>query len=121
MGSEMNSPSLANSCMQKVRMAISFILKSSSFLGDGSTGDGTGKSKQKEQIGEMRLSEYLSSVLAETSETIPSAAARSEVCLWHLASFEAVLKDVINFDPTESIDPKYRVPLPEELLDKLLA
>merc|ERR1740121_545266 len=54
--SEMNSPSLANSCMQKVRMAISFILKSSSFLGDGSTGDGTGKAKQKEQIGEMRLS-----------------------------------------------------------------
>merc|ERR1740121_573469 len=81
---EINSPSLANLCLQKVQMAGSFIQKSGSFSG--------------EHAGETRLSEYLSAVLAESTDSIPSAVARREVCLWHLSAFEKLLKQVINCD-----------------------
>merc|ERR1740121_1284285 len=104
---EINSPSLANLCLQKVQMATSFIMKSGSISG--------------EHAGEARLSEYLSSVLAESADSIPSTSARREVQLWHLSAFEKLLKQVINCDPTDNIDPKYRVELPKELLDLLMA
>jgi len=103
---EINSPSLANLCLQKVQMAVSFIQKSGSFAG--------------EHAGETRLSEYLSAVLAEGSESIPSAVARSEVCLWHLSAFDRLLKSVIDYDPTDNVDAKYRAELPQGLVDKLL-
>merc|ERR1719189_48874 len=93
-------------CMQKVQMAVSFIQKSGSFA--------------SEHAGETRLSEYLSAVLAEGSESIPSAVARSEVCLWHLSAFDRLLKSVIDYDPTGNVDAKYRAELPQELLDQLL-
>jgi len=104
---EICSPAVANHCLQKVQMAGSFIQKSGSFSGD--------------HAGETRLSEYLSAVLAEGMDSLPSAVARAEVGLWHLQAFERLLKQVINCDPTDNIDPKYREKLSEELLAELLA
>uniref|UniRef100_A0A6U6J4S5 Uncharacterized protein n=1 Tax=Zooxanthella nutricula TaxID=1333877 RepID=A0A6U6J4S5_9DINO len=67
------------------------------------------------------LCEYLSTFLADSSESIPSATARSEVCLWHLGCFEKILKQLMNQDPMDSVDPKYRKDLPEELRDQVIA
>jgi len=105
---ELTSVSVANLCLQKVHMSISFILKSASGL-------------SKEQAGEMLLAEYLRSVLSEGPESLPSATARQEVHLCHVDAFAKLLKQLINKDPMDAIDPKYKAPLPRECLDELLA
>jgi len=105
---ELTSVSVANLCLQKVHMSISFILKSASGL-------------SKEQAGEMLLAEYLRSVLSEGPESLPSATARQEVHLCHVDAFAKLLKQLINKDPMDAIDPKYKAPLPRECLEELLA
>jgi len=102
---ELISPSLAHRCLQKVQMAVSFIQKSGSFSG--------------EHAGETKLCGYLSSVLAESPDCIPSAAARSEVYLWHLSAFDKLLKQIINKDPMDDVDLIYRSDLPTELAREL--
>eukprot|EP00913_Durusdinium_trenchii_P033454 g31321.t1 len=87
---EIPSPALANACLQKVQMSISFILKSGSSLGT-------------EKSGEMLLSDYMRSVLAESPETFMSAAARSDVHLWHVDALVKVLKQIVNKDPPVTI------------------
>jgi len=105
---ELASPSVANMCLQKVQMSISFILKSGGGL-------------STEHAGEMLLSEYLHSVLSESPDSLPSATARSQVHLWHVDSFTKLLKQIINKDPMDAIDPKYRADLPKELEEALEA
>jgi len=105
---ELSSPSVANDCLQKVYMSISFILKS----GGGLSG---------EHAGEMHLIEYLRTVLSEGPESLPSATARAEVRLSHVDSFVKLLKQLVNKDPMDSIDPKYCVDLPKDLEDLVAA
>jgi len=105
---EMNSPSLGNLCLQKVQMSVSFILKSGGGL-------------STEQAGEMLLSNYLQTILAESPDSLPSATARAQVHLWHIDSFVKVLRQIINKDPLESVDPRYKAELPKELQDALIA
>jgi len=105
---ELASPALANLCLQKVQMSISFILKS-------------GGSLSAEHAGELLLSDYLRSVLSESPDCLPSACARSEIHLWHVDAFVKLLRQLINKDPMDSIDPKYKVDLPKELEEMLLA
>lgn len=104
---ELNSPPLAWRCLTMVQMASSFIQKSGTFSG--------------EHAGETMFCEYITSVLAESADSIPSATARSEVHLWHLCAFEKVLKQIIKQDPMDKVDPKYRAELEPELLEELLA
>ena len=78
---EIYSPSLARCCLRKVRMARSFIQSRGCPAGG--------------RAGDTRLSEYLSSVMAETADCIPSSVARSEVCLRHLNDFETLLDQVV--------------------------
>ena len=104
---EIPSPALANACLQKVQMSISFILKSGSSLGT-------------EKSGEMLLSDYMRRVLAESPENFMSAAARSEVHLWHVDSLVKVLKQIVNKDPVDSMDPKYKEELPSAMRQKLI-
>eukprot|EP00927_Polykrikos_kofoidii_P043511 TRINITY_DN37576_c0_g1_i1.p1 TRINITY_DN37576_c0_g1~~TRINITY_DN37576_c0_g1_i1.p1 ORF type:complete len:1623 (-),score=285.47 TRINITY_DN37576_c0_g1_i1:81-4868(-) len=99
---ELAAPAVAHVCLQKVQMSISFILKSGGAL-------------SVEHAGEMLLSAYLHSVLSESRESLPSATARSEVHLCHVDALAKVLRHIINQDPMESVDPKYKVELSEEL------
>jgi len=108
MRAELSSPSVANDCLQKVQMSISFILKS----GGGLSG---------EHAGEMHLIEYLRTVLSEGEDCIPSATARAEVRLSQVDSFVKLLKQLVNKDPMDGIDPKYCADLPEELERQLVA
>lgn len=104
---ELHSPSLANVCLQKLQMSVSFILKSGGAL-------------SKEHAGEMLLMDYLKQVLRETDESLPSPTARSEVHLWHIDSFLALLKKIINRDPMEMVSPKYCEELPSALKQELV-
>jgi len=108
MKAEMSSASMANLCLQKVQMSVSFILKSGGGL-------------STEQAGEMLLSNYLQTILSESPDSLPSATARAQVHLWHIDSFVKVLRQIINKDPLESVDPKYKVELPKELEDAVKA
>jgi hypothetical protein len=103
---ELASTSLAHACLQKVQMSTSFVLKSGGAL-------------STENAGEMLLSEYLSTVLSESEESLPSKTARAEVHLCHVDAFAKLLKQLINKDPMDAVDPKYRVPLPEKLEQQL--
>jgi len=104
---EIPSPALANACLQKVQMSIAFILKSGSSLGT-------------EKSGEMLLSDYMQSVLAETPESFMPTTAQKDVHLWHVDSFVKVLKQIVNKDPVDCMDPKYKEELPADLKQKLL-
>jgi len=99
---EMSSVSLANICLQKVQMSVSFILKSGGGL-------------STDQAGEMLLSNYLQTILSESPDSIPSATARAQVHLWHIDSFVKVLRQIINKNPLENMDPKYKADLPKDL------
>lgn len=105
---ELSSTSVAHACLQKVQMSTAFILKSGGALSG-------------EQAGEMRLAEYLRSILSESGESLPSKAAQTEVHLWHVDAFAKLLRQMINKDPMDSIDPKYKVEVPEELKALLVA
>eukprot|EP00416_Gambierdiscus_australes_P022298 CAMPEP_0171071764 /NCGR_PEP_ID=MMETSP0766_2-20121228/10492_1 /TAXON_ID=439317 /ORGANISM="Gambierdiscus australes, Strain CAWD 149" /LENGTH=896 /DNA_ID=CAMNT_0011528315 /DNA_START=23 /DNA_END=2713 /DNA_ORIENTATION=- len=105
---ELASPSVAHLCLQKVQMSTSFILKSGGGL-------------SVEHAGEMLLSEYLRSVLSESPDCLPSATARSQVHLWHVDAFSKLLKQIMNKDPMDSIDPKYKADLPSDIERQLLA
>ncbi|CAE7766305.1 unnamed protein product [Symbiodinium sp. CCMP2592] len=81
--SEIPSPAIANTCLQKVEMAIAFILKSGSSLGT-------------EKSGEMLLADYMRSVLAESPESFMGSGACADVRLWHVDSYVRILKQVVN-------------------------
>jgi len=105
---ELTSPTLAHVALQKVQMSKSFILQSGGGL-------------SKEHGGEMLLSEYLQNILAESHDSMPSRTARSEVHLCHIDSFVKLLRQIINKNPMDGIDPKYKIDLPKELADALAA
>jgi len=87
-------------------MSVSFILKSGGGL-------------STEQAGEMLLSNYLQTILSESADSLPSATARAQVQLRHIDSLVKVLKQIINKDPLENMDPKYKAELPKDLEDAL--
>merc|ERR1712176_486836 len=99
---------MANTCLQKVQMSIAFILKS----GGGLSG---------EHAGEMLLSDYMRSVLSESSDSLPSPTSRKEVHLCHVDGFAKLLKQLINKDPMEYVDVKYKKPLPKDVELQLVA
>jgi len=105
---ELASPSVANLALQKVQMSISFILKSGGGL-------------SKEHGGEMLLSDYLRNILADNFDAIPSVIVRSEVRLWHLDAFAKLLRQIINKNPIDGVDPKYKADLPEDFEEALVA
>jgi len=105
--SELKLPSLANACLQRVQMASSFIQKSGSSTG--------------ENAGNTLFQEYLEQVLQEAPTSIPSQVARAEVRLWHLTAFERLLKQVVNQDPMDGVDPAYKTELPEDIAQQLEA
>lgn len=94
----------ANLCLQKVQMCISFIQKSGGGL--------------KQNVGETLLSDYLSTVLCEHAELLPTT--RSEVRLMHLQAFSRMLNRLIEKDPMKRVDPRYQKNLPPELQRKVL-
>jgi len=99
---ELSSPAMASLCLQKVQMSISFILKSGSSLGAQNAGD-------------MLLNDYMRNVLCETSDSLPSAYARAEVRLAHADCFVKVLRSLVNKDPMDGVEAKYKAELPEDL------
>lgn len=105
---ELTTPTAANMALQKVQMSKSFILQSGGGL-------------SKEHGGEMLLSEYLSNILAESHDSMPSRTARSEVHLCHIDSFVKLLRQIINKNPMDGIDPKYKTDLPKDLEDAIAA
>jgi hypothetical protein len=105
---EIMNPTLAHACLQKVSMSVSFILKAGGGLSE-------------ENTGELLLSEYMRNVLCDESvSSIPSATARAEVHLWHIDAFASLLKQIINADPMDLVDGKYKVDLPEDLQEAIL-
>ncbi|CAK0875561.1 unnamed protein product, partial [Prorocentrum cordatum] len=106
--SELTSPAMAGLVLQKVQMTVSFLLK----CGGSLRGD----------AGEMLLGEYMRSVLSEDAAVgLPSAALRSEVRLCHVDALASLLKGVLNKDPMEGVDPRYRAELPPALEAELVA
>jgi hypothetical protein len=105
---EVTSPSVAGQMVQEVQITGSFILKSGVALG--------------RNAGNTFLAEYLKSVcLLNAVQCLPSNTARAEVQLRHLDSFTKLLKQIMNKDPMENVDGKYKKPLPEEMQKALLA
>jgi len=106
---EINNPSLANACLQKVSMSVSFILKAGGGLSE-------------EFSSEMLLSDYLSSVLCDRSaDSLPSNTARAEVRLSQIDAFATLLKQIINADPMDMVDVRYKVDIPEDMSKAILA
>jgi hypothetical protein len=104
---EVSSQSVASQMIQKVQMSTSFILKS-------------GGERLASDAGNTLLSDYLRSVLYDDPDKcLPSNAARAEVQLSQLDSFAKLLKSIMNKDPMDSVDAKYKVDLPKELEEKL--
>ena len=82
-------------------MSVNFILKAGGGLSE-------------EYTGEMLLDEYMRTVLCEiASDSLPSATARSEVHLWHIDAFARLLKQIINKNPMDMVDSRYKVRLPQ--------
>jgi hypothetical protein len=105
---ELSSAALANQCAQKVAMSVSFILKS----GGGLSGA---------HISDLLLSEYIRTVLCETgSDALPSATARAEVRLCHVDAFAKLLKQIINKDPMDMVDVRYKEALGKDLEGAIL-
>lgn len=105
---EVTSPSVAGQMVQQVQITIAFILKSGVALGSNASN--------------TYLAEYLKSVcLLNAVQCLPSNTARAEVQLRHLESFTKLLKQIMDRDPMENVDPKYKKPLPEEMKKALLA
>jgi len=105
---EVTSPSVASQIVQQVQITVSFILKSGVALA--------------RNAGNTFLAEYLKSVcLQNPVQCLPSNTARAEVQLRHLDSFIKLLKQIMNKDPMENVDDKYKKPLPEEMKKALLA
>ncbi|CAK0799979.1 unnamed protein product [Prorocentrum cordatum] len=105
---EVTSPSVASQMVQEVQITISFILKSGVAFG--------------KNAGNTFLAEYFKSVCLQNSvQCLPSNTARAEVQLRHLDSFIKLLKQIMNKDPMENVDDKYKEPLPEEMKKALLA
>jgi len=108
--SELNSPALASQCLQKVQMAVTFILR---------TGV-EGVAVVGSHVAKKLLMEYLRDVLHEDDSSLPSPTARAEVELRHVDAFMAVLKEIMNKDPMDEASPKYKVELPADLRQELL-
>merc|ERR1712183_79512 len=93
--SEIRSPVHAATCLQKVQIAATFIVNSRESL-------------SSDTMGEVKLAEDLSSVLAEGRNCLPSATACSEVCLFHVDAFVRLVKRIINHDPMECLPVRYK-------------
>jgi len=107
---ELTNVALANACLQKVSMSVNFILKA---------GGGAGLSE--ERTGDMLLHEYMRTVLCEAGiDNLPSATARAEVHLFHIDAFAKLLKQIINKNPMDMVDTRYKVALPKELEDQII-
>jgi hypothetical protein len=105
---EVTSPSTASQMVQEVQITVSFIIKSGAALGSNASN--------------TYLAEYLKSVcLLNPVQCLPSNTARAEVQLRHLDFFTKLLKQIMDKDPMENVDPKYKKPLPEEMKKALLA
>jgi hypothetical protein len=106
---EIGTPLVANGCLQKVSMGTSLLMKTSAGLGE-------------EKAGDMLLKEYFTKVLSDNSaESLPSNTACTEVRLKHIDAFTRLLKRVIDADPMDMVDPKFRQDLPEGLQTSLAA
>jgi len=103
---EIHSPVEAATCLQKAQMAATFIVNS-------------GASLASDNIGEMKLGEYLKRVLAESADCLPSATARTEVNLNNFDAFVRLLKSIIQHDPMEPLPSHYKDNLPQRLEDEL--
>jgi hypothetical protein len=106
---ELTNAALANACLQKVSMSVNFILKAGGGLSE-------------EHTGEMLLSEYMRTVLCEVGiDNLPSSTARSEVHLWHIDAFARLLRQIINKDPMDMVDSRYKADLPKEIEEAILS
>jgi hypothetical protein len=103
---EITSATTANTCLQKVQMSVSFILKAGVL--------------SMESASSMPLSEYLRTVLSEGHDSLPSATARAEVHLSHVDAFQKLLKSIMKKDPMDNIDSKYNAEMPPELQQQVL-
>jgi len=105
--SELTNTIYANICHEKVSMCVNFILKAG------------GAGLSQERSGEMLLSEYLRSVLCETGFEMPSSTVRAEVRLHHIDAFMKLLRSVMNKDPMDRVDSRYKADLTEDLESSL--
>eukprot|EP00928_Gymnodinium_smaydae_P026157 TRINITY_DN20620_c0_g3_i1.p1 TRINITY_DN20620_c0_g3~~TRINITY_DN20620_c0_g3_i1.p1 ORF type:complete len:2296 (+),score=626.34 TRINITY_DN20620_c0_g3_i1:937-6888(+) len=103
---EIRTPVLAAGALQKLQMAATFIVNSRDSL-------------NSEVMAGMKVSDYLSSVLAEPQDSLPSSTARSEVHLCHVDAFVRMLKGVIHSDPMEQLPFKYKAELESDLKKKV--
>merc|ERR1712137_87359 len=92
--------------MQKVQMAVTFIMKARAGF-------------STERAGDMLLSEYLRKVLSEGDDALPSATARREVHLHHVDNFVKLLRGLMNKDPLEKMDISYQAELDKELAEEI--
>jgi hypothetical protein len=107
---EISSPSVANSCMQRISVAITFILKAA------------GSNSERSSSGEMFLADYMSKVLCDSSsDCLPSSTARSEIRLVHIDALMRLLKAIIKADPMDKVDERFKVDLPEDVKKAILA
>jgi hypothetical protein len=94
--SEISQASDASRCMQKVQMAVTFIMKSrAGFSTDN-------------QAGDMLLSEYLRNVLSEEEDSLPTLTGRREVKLHHVDHFVKLLRSKLSQNPMDRVDPQYK-------------
>jgi len=104
---EIATPMVANTCLQKVNMGAIFLMRTSAGLGD-------------EKAGDMLLKEYFTKILCDNSnESLPSTTACSEVHLKHMDAFTRLLRQIIDADPMDMVDIRFREALPKELKDEL--
>lgn len=99
---EIRTPVLAAAALQKLQMAATFIVNSRDSM-------------SSDVLSAMKLTDYLSSVLAEPPDSFPSATARSEVNLCHVDAFVRLLKNIIHADPMETLPEKYKMKLGSDL------
>lgn len=104
--SEIRTPVQAAGVLQKLQMAVTFIVNSRDVL-------------DSEVLGNMKLSDYLHQVLQEQPDSLQSATAEAEVKLRHVDDFVRLLKSVIQSDPMEGLPDKYRQELAPELQEKV--
>merc|ERR1712070_1160480 len=106
--SEISQASDASRCMQKVQMAVTFIMKSRAGFSTDI------------QAGDMLLSEYLRNVLSEEEDSLPTSTGRREVKLRHVDHFAKLLRSKLSQNPMDRVDPQYKCSLLEPSLEAAL-
>lgn len=107
--SEISQASDASKCMQKVQMAVTFIMKSRAGFSNDL------------QAGDMLLSDYLRNVLSEEEDSLPTSTGRREVKLRHVDHFAKLLRSKLSQNPMDRVDPQYKCNLEPELEEKIRA